>query len=202
MVGIAKENLMPAKVLITVLGKQNFSRSWIIRALNEGKFGGKLKANWVVWICLFRQLPFAFNFPSSPVTRPTVYNAKVISQKKKIHLFGKFRVAKFQFALNFSSLMWVTYDGYNHGFARRRSWFRQAVWWGSLLWNIEEGCKSPLILTDKMTLFPAHTLFPELLYFQDLPFVSGAHNKMHKFLEIVALMRGNRAKALGIYCHH
>ena len=146
----------------------------------------------------FRQLQFAFNFPSSPVTRPTVYNAKEIS-RKKFHLFGKLckiRLAKFQFSFNFPSLMWVTYDGYNHGVAWRRSWFRRVVWWGSLPWNIGEGCKSPLIFTDKMTLFLAHTLFPELLYLQELPFVPGAQNKMYKFLDIVALMKGNRAKHL------
>ena len=31
----------------------------------------------------FKKLQFAFNFPSSPVKRPTVYNAKEISPKKK-----------------------------------------------------------------------------------------------------------------------
>ena len=42
----------------------------------------------------FRQLQFAFNFPSSPVTRPTVYNAKEISRKKFIFLehFAKFEL--------------------------------------------------------------------------------------------------------------
>ena len=51
-----------------------------------------------------------------------------------------------------------------------------------------------------MTLFLAHTWFPELFYLQELPFVPGVHNNMHKFLHIVDLMKGNRAKALGIYC--
>ena len=53
-----------------------------------------------------------------------------------------------------------------------------------------------------MTLFLAHTLFPELLYLQDLPFVPGVHKKIYKFLDNVALMKGNRAKALGIYVYH
>ena len=43
-------------------------------------------------------------------------------------------------------------------------------------------------------------LFPELLYFQELPSVPGVHNEMYKFLDTVALMKGNQAKALGIYC--
>ena len=82
--------------------------------------------------------------------------------RKKLHLLGKLckiRVTKFQFAFNFPSLMWVPYDVYNHGVARRRSWFRQAVLWGRLLWNIEEGCKSQLIFADKVTLFLAHNSF-------------------------------------------
>ena len=49
-----------------------------------------------------------------------------------------------------------------------------------------------------MKLFLVHTLFPELLYLQELPFVSGVHNKMDKLLDIVA----GSAKALGIYHHH
>ena len=59
-----------------------------------------------------------------------------------------------------------------------------------------------VIFADKMKLLLAHTLFPELFYLQELPFVPGAHNKMDKFLEIVAFKKGNRAKELGIYCHH
>ena len=34
-----------------------------------------------------------------------------------------------------------------------------------------------------------------------IAFVPGEHNKMDKFLDIVVLMKENRAKALGIYCH-
>ena len=45
-------------------------------------------------------------------------------------------------------------------------------------------------------------LLSELLYLQELPFDPGVHNKMYKFLDIVALMKGNRAKALGIYFYH
>ena len=51
-----------------------------------------------------------------------------------------------------------------------------------------------------MKLFLAHTLFQEVVYLQELPFVPGAHNKMDKFLDIVAVKKGNRA--LGLYCHH
>ena len=48
-----------------------------------------------------------------------------------------------------------------------------------------------------MKLFLAHTLFQELLYLQILPFVPGSHNKMDKFLDIVALKKGNCANAFG-----
>ena len=46
-----------------------------------------------------------------------------------------------------------------------------------------------------MKLFLAHTLSPELLNLQEMPFVPGAHNKMDKFLNIVTFKKG-------MYCHH
>ena len=45
MVGIAKEILIPAKFSEYSFGNANFSPSWIIRVLKEGKFEGMLKAN-------------------------------------------------------------------------------------------------------------------------------------------------------------
>ena len=148
--------------------------------------------------------PIRLQFSFVTLWGPTVYNAKE-NLRKKIHLLRKLckiQVAKFQFAFNFPLLIWVTYDSYNHRVTWRRSCFRHVVWLGSLLWNIEEGCKLQLTFTDKMTLFLAHTLFPKLLYLQELPFVAGAHNKMYKILDIVASIKGNSAKALGIYCSH
>ena len=38
-------------------------------------------------------------------------------------------------------------------------------------------------------------------YFQVVLGAPGAHNKLDKFLDIVALKKGICAKALGIYCH-
>ena len=68
--------------------------------------------------------------------------------------------------------------------------------------EVSETSKKAAAFTDKMTLFLAQTLFPELLYLQEFPFVPGVYNKIYKFLDIVALMKGNRAKALGIYFYH
>ena len=113
--------------------------------------------------------PIRLQFSFVTLWGPTVYNAKE-NLRKKIHLLRKLckiQVAKFQFAFNFPLLIWVTYDSYNHRVTWRRSCFRHVVWLGSLLWNIEEGCKLQLTFTDKMTLFLAHTLFPKLLYLRN-----------------------------------
>ena len=43
---------------------------------------------------------------------------------------------------------------------------------------------------------------PGAALLQELPFIPGAHNKIDKVLDIVALKKRNQAKALGLYCHH
>ena len=51
------------------------------------------------------------------------------------------------------------------------------------VFSVSETSKKAAAFTDKMTLFLAHTLFQELsYYFQELPFVSGAHNKCTSLL--------------------
>ena len=58
-----------------------------------------------------------------------------------------------------------------------------------------------LILTDRTKLFLVHSCFDSCCTFRK-HLVPRVHTKMDKILDIIALKKGNSAKALGIYCHH